>query len=174
MTRYIFIIVILILFFLFNDIIAMMNKYNASYFEYGNTTILKFFNIDINGGLFHVDNTNTQIDGAFINIPPGSVDIKAKIFIGIINGNLFLISGKKSGVSLVFGSDVITNFKNRVAITLNYDPKINPKWIIGYEIDEKGRLHVIDTAGIDRIGKTVSFITYKPLILTWVYISNES
>ena len=149
----------------------MAEQIKRAHFSFGSTKIIKTFLADSTGGSFEIDNLNTPIDGTIITVPPGALKNKTSIAIGYNDGILKLLSGKSSGVIIILKSEHKISFDKPLMITVRFDPSINRGHIIGYEIDEKGFLHSVDTGAINKTLGTVSFYTFKPIILTWVYIA---
>ena len=149
----------------------MTKKPKTTQFEYGITKIIKQFNVDSKGGTFKISEADTPINNVSIEIPYEALEKEITISIGYNDGKLIPRTGKSSGVILVIESDKKTvKFKKHITITLSYDTSVNPKWIIGYQIDNNGKLHAVDTGKMDREFGTISFYSFKTLMMTWVYI----
>jgi hypothetical protein len=148
----------------------MANTLKPAHFEEGQTTVVKSFKIDSNGGTFAVDDTHTVVDGTIIEVPKGAVNKETRLSIGYNNGALTLPSGKASGAVIIVSVESISSFQNPIIIKVRFDPSINPKTIVGYEIDSEGRLHSLDIGPIEKDAGAVSFYSFKPLRFTWVYI----
>lgn len=173
----IFFLLVVCIFFLFGGSTNPQNsqlkpaKLEPAHFEHGSTKIVKSSVAGLQGGLFNIGDLGTPIDGTTINIPGGALEKEYVISIGYNDGKIRLASGKSSGVVLVLEADDKTiSFSKPVTISVRFDPSLRPKAIVGYEIDNQGRFHVVDFAGIDKTIGTVSFYTFKPLIFTWAYI----
>ena len=172
MLRYLLIGLTLAL-FISGEVTAMAKRAKPAHFQHGTTTIVKSFNINSEGGSLEIKDTDTPIDGTTIYIPAEATDKEVTISIGFNDGKLNLRSGRGSDITLVLKSEKPITFKKHITITLRYDTSVNPKWIIGYEIDGQGRLHTVDTGEMNRENGTVSFYSFKPLFLTWAYIEND-
>jgi hypothetical protein len=146
---------------------------SPAHYVYGNTVILHEFDVGSDGGTFVVEKTNTVLDGTVVEVPPGSLKKRIVISLGYDDGRLDLKAGKGSGIVLVLSaSGGVTSFDKAVKITVNFDASIKPITIIGYAIDRTGALRPIDTITSLKSRGIVSFYTFKPLTLTWVYVFN--
>ena len=150
---------------------GMTGKPKTAQFQYGITKIIKQFNVDSKGGTFKISETDTPINNISIEIPPEALEKEITISIGYNDGKLIPRTGKSSGVIIVIESDKKTAlFRKHITITIPYDISINPKCIIAYQIDKNGKLHTVDTGKMDSEFGTVSFYSFKTLMMTWVYI----
>jgi len=144
---------------------------SASY-KYGQTIIVKSFDINTKGGLFEISNTGTAIDGTIVEIPEGALDKEMTLSVGYNDGILDLRSGEASGITIVLSTEQKIIFQKPVTIKIHFDPSINPKTIVGYSIDEQGRIRPIDIKSSPRkkTGEVSFYIFYMPIMFTWVYV----
>lgn len=150
----------------------MGQRLKPAQFEFGQDLIVHSFKVGANGGNYTVENSGTPIDGITIQFPPGAVEKEITISIGYNDGKLELPAGKGSGVYFFFKMEPGLKLQEPVKIFIPFDKSVKALTITGYAIDKKGRLHLVDTGGTDEAAGTVSFFTFKPIILTWVYIMN--
>lgn len=166
------VLVFLLLFFSFGGIakpVKPQPKSVASY-EKGRTVIVQTVSVGPDGGAFKVDIPGSPIDGVTISAPLGTFEKESTISLGYNDGRVSPASGKWSGVILVVEAVNIVSFGKPIAISVRFDPAIQPQVVTGFEIDDAGSLHALDFAGIDKRIGSVSFYVFKPLMLTWVYI----
>jgi hypothetical protein len=149
---------------------TMERKVKVAQFEFGQDVIVQSITANTHGGTFKIEKSAAPIEGIIIEIPEGALDKEEKISLGYNDGHLELRAGKSSGVVFIFRTDPETSFLKPVKIVIPYQKNLDPLGVTGYAIDEKGHLHLVDTAGMDKTAGTVSFYTFKPLLLTWVYI----
>jgi hypothetical protein len=90
--------------------------------------------------------------------------------LGYNDGILELRAGKASGVTFIFRANTDISFLKPVKIVVPYERSLHPISVTGYAIDEEGHLHLMDTGGINEADGTISFYTFKCLVMTWVYI----
>ena len=148
----------------------MAGTRNPSHYEQGHTIYVKSLKADTSGNLIEINGTRTPIDGTIIEIPQGALEREVKFSVGYDDGILNLRSGKGSGTVIVLSTNPEVSFKKPVTIKIKFNTSINPRTIVGYEIDKLGFLHSLDIASIEKDKGCVSFYTYKPLMFTWVYI----
>jgi hypothetical protein len=142
-----------------------------AHYKHGHNTIVKSFDVNINGGVFEIGSIGTPIDGTVVEIPERALDKEVTLSVGHNDGVLNLRSGKGSGIVIVLSTKTVIDFEKPVKIKVRFDPSLNPKTVVGYSIDEQGRLHVIDIGAIKKEIGEVSFYTfYTPFMFTWVYI----
>lgn len=164
------IIISVLIFITFGGEYLMANSLKPAYFEHGQTIVVKSFKVNDSGGLLEIGNLGTPIDGMVIEIPKGALDREVTLSVGYNDGMLNLRAGKSSGIVVVLSADSLSSFQKHITIKVRFNPSINPKTIVGYEIDKQGRLHSIDIGSIEKEIGVVSFFTFKPLMFTWVYI----
>lgn len=148
----------------------MAGTLKPSHYEYGHTIYVQSLKAGSSGNLIEINNTQTPVDGTIIEIPQGALEREVKFSVGYDDGTLNLRSGKGSGTVLVLSTNPEVSFKKPVTIKIKFNTSINPRTIVGYEIDKLGFLHSLDIASIAKDKGCVSFYTYKPLMFTWVYI----
>jgi len=148
----------------------MAGTLKPSHYEHGHTIYVKSLKAGSSGNLIEINNTQTPVDGTTIEIPKGALEKEVKFSVGCDDGILNLRSGKGSGTVLVLSTSPEVSFKKPVTIKIKFNTSINPRTIVGYEIDKLGFLHSLDIESIEKDSGFVSFYTYKPLMFTWVYI----
>lgn len=162
------------IFILFIIVLFGCNEANykeKSMFKVGKTKIVYSFKVGNEGGIYIIDGTNSELDGTIIQIPPKALNRKITISVGYNDGSIKIKSGKRSNIILVLeASNNLKKFLKPIKIILKIDKDINPLAVIGYKIDKNGRLHAIDTIYDQKNGGEIQFLTYVPLMMTWVYI----
>jgi hypothetical protein len=148
----------------------MASPFKPSLYERGHTVFVKILKVNNNGGLIRINDTGTPVDGTTIDIPKGALEREVTLAVGYDVGELHLNSGKWSGIVIILSTTPEIDFKKLVRIKVRFDRNVYFKTIVGYEIDNRGGLHSIDTGNINRNAGTVLFHTFKPLMFTWVYI----
>lgn len=167
MIRKFFIVLIFCLFFSGG---IMGQNIKPAQFEFGKEVIVQSTVVNHSGGTYKIENSDTPINGITVEIPEGALDKEVNIIMGYNDGQLNLRAGKGSGVIFILRTEPGITFLKPIKIMVPYQVSINPLGVAGYAIDENGRLHLLDTGGISEADGTVSFYTFKPLLLTWVYI----
>ena len=85
-------------------------------------------------------------------------------------GTLSLPSGEGSGVFFGLTAERVNAFHQLVSIRVRYDAQRHADAVVvGYSIDDQDRLRAVNTESQDSKAGTVTFSTYLPLLVTWVY-----
>jgi hypothetical protein len=160
---------VLFLFLLFIGGI-MGQKIKPAQFEFGKDVIVQSIIVNRPGGTYKIEDSDIPITGITVEIPEGALNREVKIILGYNDGQLNLRAGKNSGIVFILRTEPGVSFLKPIKIVVPYQVSINPLGVAGYAIDENGRLHLLDTGGMNEADGTVSFYTFKPILLTWVYI----
>lgn len=131
--------------------------------------ILALAKIDQNGGIVTIKKTGSPIDGLIVDIPEGALDRETFITIGLIPGLVKVRSGRNCGFTVVLTAQGIKLFHEKVSITMPYDPLLQSRLVIPYEIDNDNRLHIMDIGRIDSKHRKLVIYTFKPVRFTLVY-----
>ena len=147
-----------------------MSNPSAAYFQPGHTTIVKSIKVGEQGGVLKVTDTGTPADGTVIDIPKGALSKDVTLSFGYNDGKVENISeGKSSDIILVLSTEPSISFQQPVKVTVQYSSSIKPIVIVGYSSDDKGRLHLIDMGSWDKKHNQVTFMTFQPIMFTWIY-----
>lgn len=141
-------------------------------FERRHTTMTDTFDVGSAGATLRVADRGTPTDGVVVEIPPRSIDEPTRVEIGYSTGALSVQAGTPSGVVLVVTTTPEVTFQNYVTIRVSFPPNPSHQSLVGYAIDAEGRLRPIDLIDLDMQQGRVSFLTFRPLSLTWIYIDN--
>jgi len=143
-----------------------------AYFEYGKTILVKSFKVGPVGGLFEIKNTDTPIDGMTIEIPKGALDKEINFSAGYNDGVLKNVRGEWSEITGVLYSEQLVDLMSKpmlIRISMKYSG--DPKAVVPYAIDEKGKIHSLTTLSMDKESRTFSYATfYIPLTFTWTNV----
>ena len=139
-------------------------------FERKDTTFTDTFDVGPTGATFRVPSRGTPTDGVSVQISANSVEQLVKVSIGYSTGSVTLKAGTPSGTVLVLKTTPGVTFRNYVTIGVSFPPNPKYKTLVGYAIDQEGRLRPVDLIDLDMKQGRVSFLTFQPLMLTWVYI----
>ncbi len=147
---------------------------NPAHFVPGKIRILYCFEVDEQGGLFKIERSNTAADGIVIEVPVQALKRSVTVSVGLNDGKLYVPSGKTCGIVLVIDvSDEVKRFDRPLKITSKISAEKNMISVVGYTIDDEGRLHTLDTIFNNKSPDVVSFYTFRPVTLTWVQILNN-
>ncbi len=149
---------------------AMDQRRRSAEFVSGKIIIDTTFEVSSEGGEFEVTARGKPSDGVVLNIPSGCADGRFTLSVGHNTGSLQVISGIPSGRVIVLKADSNVTLKRPISIGVKFKPKAEYKAVVGYEIDPAGKLHSLDAIDVDMTKGTVSFLTFKQLTLTWVYV----
>ena len=111
----------------------------------------------------------TPIDGVVLTIPADAVEKEDSVDIGYTTKYVKIKKGRWSGITIVISMENTSSFKKPVKISIPYDASKNPDLVIPFQVDERGKLHVMDIADIDRENRMLNIMTWKPCAFTWVY-----
>jgi len=142
----------------------------AALFERKSTTFTDTFDVGPAGGAFRVPVRGVPNDSMNVRIPANAVEKPISVSLGYSTGSLKLNAGIPSGIVLVLKTTPVVTFSREVTIGVFFPPNTKHKGVVGYEIDPQGRLRPLDLIDLDMKDGRVSFLTFKPLTLTWVYI----
>jgi len=141
-----------------------------AHFERGKEVPVTTAQVGVKGATLSTGNAGTPVDGITVEIPAGAFDRETTVTLSYNTGTLSVPSGECSGVFLGFAAGQVNTFRQLVSIRVRYDPQHHPgAVVVGYCIDSKDRLRAVNTDAQDNKAGTVTFSTYVPLLLTWVY-----
>jgi hypothetical protein len=122
------------------------------------------------GAVLRTGKTGTPVDNISVEIPAGALTKETTITLSYNTGKLSLPRGDGSGAFLRISAGTVAEFDEPIKIQVSYDPvRWKGRVLVGYAIDEKGRLASVDSGAIDSKAGTASFTTLVPLLFTWVY-----
>jgi len=159
------------------QVVKLEDTSKPAYYEQGETTIVKSFDVGTSGGVFEIKNTGTPVDGVVIEIPAGALLYKQvqKITLSVgYNGGVLhnVKSGKASGIVLVLSTDSIVDYEFPVRVKVPFvpDPSLDPGTPVPYAIDREGHLFPLQLISVKReIGEFTFDTSYTPLMFTWIY-----
>lgn len=141
-----------------------------AHFERGQEIPVATAQVGPKGATLSTGNHGTPVDGITVEIPAGALEQETTVTLAYNTGTLSLPSGEGSGVFLRLAVDRVNTFQQLVTIRVRYDAKRHADAVVvGYAIDAKDRLCSVNTESQDRPAGTVTFSTFVPLLLTWVY-----
>jgi hypothetical protein len=112
----------------------------------------------------------TPTDGASITFPRDSLTKQIDVSIGYVDQKIEVKEGTPSGIVLRLEASPDVEFARAVTIGISFRPKADYKVVVGYAIDEEGRLRPMDLVGVDMKLGQAAFSTFKPVTFTWVYV----
>jgi hypothetical protein len=121
------------------------------------------------GGTLSVEGTCTPADGLKAVVPPGALEEEDEISLGYSSGSVKIRAGTGSGIVLFLGAKRAHEFEEPVTLEVPLDASLFSDLAIPYQIDEDGRLHVMDIKQIDQEHLRLRINTFKPCMFTWVY-----
>ena len=124
------------------------------------------------GSVLHTGQTGTPVDGLSVEIPAGALTNEITINLDYNTGTLSLPSGagSASGVFLKFSAEGVKSFPQLVNLHIRFNPARHKSTVVvGYAIDAKGRLRVLNQGPQDVKAGTATFSTLVPLLFTWIY-----
>ncbi|MBF0566715.1 MAG: hypothetical protein HQK89_15930 [Nitrospirae bacterium] len=148
----------------------MAGNLKPAHYEHGRAVEVKSFKVGKDGGTLEAGNTGTPIDGTVVVIPGGALSNDTIISLGYNDGTLDLRAGKACGVVIVLSAEPDVTFQRPVTLKVKFDHSNTKLTLTGYEIDDRGRLHLLDIGYLNKDTGDASFYTFKPLTFTWVYI----
>jgi len=125
--------------------------------------------VDSTGGTVSVEGTGTPADGLKVQIPLDALAQEDTISVGYCESSVLIRAGTGCGIILFLRAEHTSSFAQPVVIEVPVDKELFTDLAIPYQVDEEGRLHVMDIAGIDAENLRLSFYTFKPCAFTWVY-----
>ena len=141
-----------------------------AHFERGQEIQVTAAQVGPKGATLSTGNHGTPVDGITVEIPAGALEQETTVTLSYNTGTLAVNSGECSGVFLRVAADRVSTFRKLVTIRVRYDAQQRPNVVVvGYAIDAKDRLRSVNTESQDRPAGTVTFSTFVPLLLTWVY-----
>ena len=141
-----------------------------AHFEHGQDVPVATAHVRPQGATLNTGTTGTPVDGITVEIPADAVEQETTVTLAYNTGTLSLPRGEGSGVFLRLTAAGIGEFRQPVSIHVRYDAQRHRNAVVvGYAIDAKGRLRAVDTEALDSPAGTVTFSTFVPLLLTWVY-----
>ena len=122
------------------------------------------------GGVLHTGKSGTPVDGITIKVPAGALKKKTCLTLSHNTGKLSLPRGTGSGVFLRMAAEEVLEFEKPLEIQVSFNPaQAKGHVLVGYAIDDKGRLAPVDSGPQNRAAGTATFLTLVPLLFTWVY-----
>jgi hypothetical protein len=141
-----------------------------AHFEKRDTTFTDMFETGPEGGTFTVPVRGKPTDRASFQVPEKAVDRVVRLSVGYCTGKTRLAAGTPSDVVLVLKAIPDVEFQRPVRITAVFPPDRRYLTVVGYSIDREGHFRPIDLAERDMAAGRVSFLTFRPLTLTWAYV----
>ena len=143
---------------------------SPAHFEHGQDVPVTSAPVRPQGATLSTGTIGTPVDGITVAIPADALERETAVTLAYNTGTLSLPRGEGSGVFLQLTAVGVHEFRQPVTIRIRYDVQRHPDVVVvGYAIDAKGRLRAIDTEAQDNKVGTVTFSTFVPLLLTWVY-----
>ena len=153
-------------------IVMGCKKKKAAHYSFGKTVIEKKYHVDSKGGIFKIQNTRSPIFGLSVEIEPGTFRKKASFSLGYNDGDIHLVKGEAGGTVVTFQfSDDKIKFEKPVSIAIPCSSINYARGILGYSIENSGKLYPLDTIKKPEFPNTIYFLTFRSLIFTWVYTS---
>ncbi|MBN2858517.1 MAG: hypothetical protein JXN63_08975, partial [Candidatus Delongbacteria bacterium] len=120
------------------------------------------------GGTIAISGTGTHLDGAFFIFPAGALPSTTNITIGYNEGTLNLPEGMSSSgaKTLSIHTDGVSKFSQPVEITIPYYDEQNLP--IPFYVDENKQLKPVLVTNINKIDKTLTFLTTHASLWTWI------
>lgn len=142
-----------------------------AHFARGNDVLITSKKIGAHGEIIVIENTKTPLDGTTIEIPAGAVNEEITLALSYNTGEFrSLPTGKASEAVIKFAFDRLPEFKNPAIIHAKYDATTNTDAVVvGYSINEEGRIRPIDAAVQDSKAGTVDFYIFEPGTYTWIF-----
>ena len=149
---------------------AALAAAEPAHFERGQDVPVTTVQVRPQGATLSTGTTGTPVDGITVEIPADALERETAVTLAYNTGTLSLPRGEGSGVFLRLTAEGIGEFRQPVTIRIRCDLQRHPDVVVvGYAIDAKGRLRAVDTESQDNQAGTVTFSTFVPLLLTWVY-----
>lgn len=142
----------------------------GAHYEKRETIVTDTFESGSGGGSFRVPMRGLPSDDVTLELPKDAVDQPVTLTVGYCKGELHLAAGTPSGVVLAVGATPRPRFQQPLKIKVRFRPDPKNQTLVGYAIDEQGRLHSIDLVDLDMEEGNVTFLSFQPLTLTWAYI----
>lgn len=149
---------------------AMAEGIRFTDYELGKKIYLLQQTIDPKGRTILIDGTGTELDGVRIVVPPGAVEREGTIDIGYDTGHIKRTKGAPSGIALCIESKDFNEYLHPLEITIPLTMSATEyRVVLGFMINKYQKLDSAMMTAIDEEKKTVTFITYVPIMMTWVY-----
>ena len=145
------------------------NNHSGTSIKSGKKVMVISSSIGTQGGTITINEEGSPIDGVIVEIPPDALDNEDVISLGYTDRKVSVRRGTPSDIALVLQARKTSSFKKPVSIKVPYNPMLNPDLVVPYEVDESGKLHVMDIGYIDKENHTLKFYTFKPCTCIWVY-----
>ena len=141
-----------------------------AHFERGKEIPVITAHVGPKGATLSTGNTGTPVDSITVEIPAGALERETTVTLSYNTGTLSLPSGEGSGVFFGLTAERVNAFHQLVSIRVRYDAQRHADAVVvGYSIDDQDRLRAVNTESQDSKAGTVTFSTYLPLLVTWVY-----
>ena len=141
-----------------------------AHFESGKEVEVVSARVGPQGAVLSTGNLGTPVDGIAVEIPAGALNHEVTVKLSYNTGKLSLNHGQPTGVFLRISAEQVTEFRVPIRIRVSYDPSHWKGYVlVGYAIDQKGRLSGVDSGPKDSQAGTASFSTLVPLLFTCVY-----
>ncbi len=125
--------------------------------------------IGAEGGTLMVAGTGTPADGLTAAVPPGALAEEEELSLGYSRRKVKIRAGTGSGIVLFIRTERAREFAQPVMLGIRLDSSLFTGLAIPYQVDDDGRLHVMDIRSIDEEKLRLTFSTFKPCAFTWVY-----
>ncbi|HAX90979.1 MAG TPA: hypothetical protein DCY07_02060 [Rhodospirillaceae bacterium] len=144
----------------------------AAEYAFGSTQSVLQKDIGAKGAALAVQQSGTPLDGLVLDVPAGAFPRDGKITIGYNNGTLKLNTGTPSGQVAVIDFGGVQALEKPVTIRVSYAKTEQVSGVVGYAIDDRGRLEPVTLSRIDPDLNVAEFSTFVPLVFTWVYLES--
>lgn len=143
----------------------------AAHFEKTGTTFTDTFEVGPAGGTFRIPVRGKPTDRVVLELTAKAIDQPVRLRIGHCSGRTKVATGTPSHIVLTIETSPAVTFEKPLRISVSFPPDARYSTLVGYAIEENGRFRSLDLADLDVNTGRASFLTFRPVTFTWVYVA---
>ena len=124
------------------------------------------------GGDLSIDQPGSTLHGVVLSVPPDALTAEDVLTISTNHERVDIRDGKWLGTVYVLTAGTHNEFEKPVEVTVPLPPEWVGHLVLPYNIDDAGRLHVMNRRQTDDGGKGIIVSTWKPCTFTLVGVES--